>query len=146
MAKKPSDLELAVENARRVKVRAEQEAAEAEEFLRLYEKFAPTAEIEAAQKADAALEPKRAADEGAFSSTTEIQAAARAYLRKFGQPASIRQIYDALVFEGIRIPGRKPIMNLSSKLSTSDDMVFSKDIGWWFRPDTLVVSPPGGGL
>jgi hypothetical protein len=140
MAKKPTQMEIAVENARRVKAVAEAErarldaeAAEAEEFLRLYEKFAPKAEIEAANEAAAAAKPAASGNGAKFSSTPEIQQAARAYLQKLGQPASIRQIYETLVFEGIRIPGQNPIMNLSSKLSTSKDMEFTKDVGWWFR-------------
>ena len=143
MAKKPSELAIALENAKAAKARAqaareqaEAEEAEAEEFMRLYEKFAPKDEVAAAKAAEPAMSVIDALNSFApppMSSTAEIQEAARAYLREVGRPVSIREIYETITYRGVRIGGHKPMMNLSAKLSTSGDMAYSRDTGWWFK-------------
>lgn len=141
MARKPTPHEIALENARRAKAdaqamreRADVMEAEADQFLRLFEKFGPKDEVAELIEALEAIAPISAKlPEPPQSTTLEVQNAARAYLSRMGTHCSIRAIYDALVFDGIRIGGQNPIMNLSAKLSTSGDMGYTPRLGWWFN-------------
>lgn len=68
-----------------------------------------------------------------------IQEGAARHIRKANRPLKTREILELLHEDGIAVPGRDPMNNLSAHLSRSDQFVNSRH-GWHLKQE-----PPEGG-
>ncbi len=72
-------------------------------------------------------------------------AAVRDILNDNRKPTPFSELYDALIRRGIVISGKDPRANLSQKLSSSDEFMGRRGVGWWFTgplPDELQDPTP----
>lgn len=113
----------------------EAESVELRGFLRTYDKLS----AKLLEKKPKVTTPTRqvmffGGGEG-VSSKEAIVTAARAVLRdSHPNPVLIGDLYESLVSKGLNIGGKNPKGNLSAKLAPSDDLIYVKDEGWYYRP------------